>query len=446
MKPGSSTAQAKTIARSGRPLRGAARAPGDKSISHRALILGALARGVTEIEGLLEADDVGRTASAMRAFGAGFEQTGAGRWRVRGRGGLAEPAEVVDCGNAGTGARLILGAAAGYRLTATLTGDASLRSRPMNRVLEPLGRMGARWMGRVGGRLPLTVQGGDLKAVSWRLPQPSAQVKSAVLLAGLNAAGETRVIEPIPTRDHTERLLRAFGASVDVDDASEGRIVILRGGQVLKGAHVRVPGDPSSAAFPLVAALIVPGSAVTMEGVLLNPLRTGLFETLREMGADLVVENVRQEGGEPVGDITARHSALSGVTVPPVRAASMIDEYPILAVAAAFAEGPTVMRGVGELRVKESDRIAAMAAALRACGVSVEEEAEGLIVAGTAGAPVKGGASVLTHGDHRIAMSCLVLGLAARDPVVVGETAMIATSFPGFAALMAGLGADLGAA
>ena len=446
MKPGSSTTQAKTIARSGQPLRGAARAPGDKSISHRALILGALAHGVTEIEGLLEADDVGRTASAMRAFGAGVEQTGAGRWRVRGRGGLAEPAEVVDCGNAGTGARLILGAAAGYRLAATFTGDASLRSRPMNRVLEPLGEMGARWICRADGRLPLTLRGGDLKAVSWRLAQPSAQVKSAVLLAGLNAAGETRVIEPTPTRDHTERLLRVFGAEVGVEDAAGGRVIGLGGGQKLTGARLVVPGDPSSAAFPLVAALIVPGSSVTMEGVLFNPLRTGLFDTLREMGADLVIENVREEGGEAVGDVTARHSALSGVTVPPARAASMIDEYPILAVAAAFAEGPTVMRGVGELRVKESDRIAAMAAALRACGVSVEEEAEGLIVAGSAGAPIRGGAAVRTHGDHRVAMSCLILSLAAREPVVVGETAMIATSFPGFAALMAGLGADLGAA
>ncbi len=444
MKPGSSPAQAKMIARSGLPLRGAARAPGDKSISHRALILGALARGDTEIEGLLEADDVGRTASAMRAFGAEVEQTGAGRWRVRGRGGLAEPAEVVDCGNAGTGARLILGAAAGYRLAVTLTGDASLRSRPMNRVLEPLGEMGARWICRADGRLPLTLRGGDLKAVSRRLAQPSAQVKSAVLLAGLNAAGETRVIEPLPTRDHTERMLRVFGARVDVEDTLGGRVIALAGGQGLIGARIDVPGDPSSAAFPLVAALIVPGARVILEGVLLNPLRTGLFETLREMGADLVVANVREEGGERVGDIAASHSALSGVTVPPERAASMIDEYPILAVAAAFARGPTVMRGVGELRVKESDRLAAMAGALRACGVGVEEEDEGLIVAGAAGARVKGGAAVRTHGDHRVAMSCLILGLAAREPVVVDQAASIATSFPGFAALMTGLGADLG--
>jgi len=446
MKPGSSSAQAKTIARPGAPLRGAARAPGDKSISHRALILGALARGVTEIEGLLEGDDVKRTALAMRAFGAAIDRIGPGRWRVRGRGGLVEPGEVIDCGNAGTGARLILGAAAGCRLAATLTGDASLRGRPMNRVLKPLGEMGARWICRADGRLPLTLRGGDLKAVSWRLAQPSAQVKSAVLLAGLNAVGETRVIEPTPTRDHTERLLRVFGARVRVEESPGGRVIALGGGQKLTGARLVVPGDPSSAAFPLVAALIVPGSAVTVEGVLLNPLRTGLFETLREMGADLVIENVREEGGEAVGDVTARHSALSGVTVPPARAASMIDEYPILAVAAAFAEGFTVMRGVGELRVKESDRIAAMAAGLRACGVGVEEEAEGLIVAGSTGAPVRGGAAVQTHGDHRVAMSCLILGLAAREPVVVGETAMIATSFPGFAALMAALGADLGAA
>jgi 3-phosphoshikimate 1-carboxyvinyltransferase len=432
-------------ARPGAPLRGAARAPGDKSISHRALILGALAGGVTEIEGLLEGDDVRRSAIAMRAFGAKVEQLDAGRWRIHGQGGLAEPEEAIDCGNAGTGARLILGAAAGFPLSATLTGDASLRSRPMARVLEPLGEMGARWVCRDGGRLPLSLRGGGLAAVTYRLPQPSAQVKSAVLLAGLNAVGETRVIEPEPTRDHTEHMLRLFGAAVDVEDSPAGRIITLRGGQALSGARVVVPSDPSSAAFPLVAALIVPGSEVTMEGVLLNPLRAGLFETLREMDADLTIDNVRLEGGETVGDVTARHSKLTGVIVPPARAASMIDEYPILAVAAAFARGPTVMRGIGELRIKESDRIAMMAAALTACGVTVEEEAEGLTVMGASKANhrVAGGGAVRTRGDHRIAMSCLVLGLGARDGVTVDEASMIATSFPDFAALMAGLGADV---
>jgi len=438
-------AEAGMTARPGGPLRGHARAPGDKSISHRAPILGALASGETQVEGLLEGDDVLRTAQAMRAFGARVERLGEGRWRVRGQGRFIEPDDMVDCGNAGTGVRLIMGAAAGASITATFTGDASLRRRPMNRVLTPLGAMGASWICREGGRLPLSLKGGDLIGIVYRLPEPSAQVKSAILLAGLNARGETRVIEPSPTRDHTERMLRAFGARVDVEDTEDGRIVTLAGGQALSGARVRVPGDPSSAAFPLVAALITPGSAVTVEGVLLNPLRIGLFDTLREMGADLVLENVREEAGETVGDVTARHCALRGVIVPPARAPSMIDEYPILAVAAAYAQGPTVMRGIGEMRVKESDRIAAMAAGLAACGVSVEEEPEGLIIAGTAGAnhAIKGGGLVRTHGDHRIAMSGLILGLGAEEPVAVDEPGMIATSFPGFGALMAGLGAEM---
>ena len=432
-------------ARPGGPLRGTAVAPGDKSISHRALILGALARGVTEIEGLLEGDDVRRTAGAMGAFGARVERRGEGHWLVEGAGGLAEPGDVVDCGNAGTGARLILGAAAAFPLTATFTGDSSLRGRPMGRVLRPLGLMGAAWTGRQGDRLPLSLRGGGLRAIRYRLPEPSAQVKSAILLAGLGAAGETQVIEPILTRDHTERMLRAFGAEVLVDDGAEGRVISLRGGQMLTGAPVRVPGDPSSAAFPIVAALITPGSTVTVTNVLLNPLRFGLFETLKEMGADLTLANVRDAGGERVGDITARHSSLRGIVVPEARAASMIDEYPILAVAAAHAEGPTEMRGLGELRVKESDRIALMAAGLAACGVQVEEEAEGLVVVGKArgnqGAP--GGGEVATHGDHRIAMSFLVLGLAAEAPVSVDEPGMIATSFPGFSSLMASLGARI---
>ncbi len=433
-------------ARPGGPLKGRVRAPGDKSISHRSLILGALAKGETRIEGLLEGDDVLRTAEAMGEFGAMVTRLGEGSWRVHGHGGFLEPQSVVDCGNAGTGVRLIMGAAAGFAMTATFTGDQSLRGRPMMRILRPLGQMGATWLCREGGRLPLSLKGGALSAISYRLPEPSAQVKSAVLLAGLNAAGVTEVIEPEATRDHTERMLRAFGAEVVVEDAADGRHIRLAGGQALTGTGIRVPGDPSSAAFPLVAALITPGSEVTVEGVLLNPLRIGLFVTLREMGADLTIANQREEGGEQVGDVTARYSALRGVDVPAERAPSMIDEYPVLAAAAAYAEGATVMRGIGELRVKESDRIAMMAQGLAACGVGVEEEPEGLIVAGTARANhrVKGGGLVHTHGDHRIAMAHLILGLGAEAPVSVDEPGMIATSFPGFGALMAGLGAEIG--
>ncbi|MDB5494985.1 MAG: aroA [Phenylobacterium sp.] len=439
---------AQLTARRAGPLKGRVRAPGDKSISHRALILGALATGETTIEGLLEGEDVLRTAAAMAAFGAEVERLGGGRWRVRGLGGFAEPGDVIDCGNAGTGVRLILGAAAGFDLSVTFTGDESLRGRPMRRVLKPLGEMGATWTARSGERLPLTLRGGGLKHIAYRLPEPSAQVKSAVLLAGLHADGGAEVVEPEATRDHTERMLRAFGAQVEVADEGRERRIVVAGGQALVGTAVRAPGDPSSAAFPLVAALITPGSEVTVEGVLLNPLRIGLLETLREMGADLSVTNLREEGGEPVGDVTARHSRLRGVVVPPERAPSMIDEYPILGVAAAFAEGPTVMRGLAELRVKESDRIALMAAGLAACGVGVEEEPEGLTVIGTVrGAHgVAGGARVATHGDHRIAMSHLVLGLASEAPVAVDQPGMIATSFPGFVALMQGLGGEIEAA
>ena len=432
-------------AKRGGPLRGRVRAPGDKSISHRSLILGALATGTTEIEGLLEGDDVLRTAAAMRSFGAKVERLGEGRWRVEGAGGFSEPADVIDCGNAGTGVRLIMGAMAGFPFAATFTGDESLRGRPMRRVLGPLAQMGATFIGRSNGRLPLTLQGGALKHLSYRLPEPSAQVKSAVLLAGLHAEGGAQVIEPEATRDHTERMLRAFGAVVEVQDKADGRWITLPGGQTLTGTHVRVPGDPSSAAFPLVAALVTPGSEVTVEGVLLNELRTGLFTTLQEMCGDLVISNVREESGEQVGDVTARHSALKGVAVPPERAPSMIDEYPILAVAAAFADGSTCMRGIGEMRVKESDRIALMAAGLAACGVGVEEEPEGLIVVGSARGnhPVAGGARVVTKGDHRIAMSHLVMGLASEEAVAVDEPGMIATSFPGFVELMRGMGAEI---
>ena len=424
-------------------LEGRVRAPGDKSISHRALILGALAEGESRIEGLLEGDDVIRTAEAMQAFGAEVGRLGEGRWRVLGRGGLEEPSTVIDCGNSGTGARLIMGAAARFALTAVFTGDASLRRRPMARVTDPLSEMGALCVSRGGGRLPLAIRGGALKRISYRQPVPSAQVKSALLLAGLGAGVE--VIETDPARDHTERMLRAFGVQVEVEDRGGQRVVRIGGGQRLTAAQVRVPGDPSSAAFPLVAALITPGSQVTVEGVLLNPLRAGLLETLQAMGADLAITNRREDGGEPVGDVTARHSPLHGVEVPASRAASMIDEYPILAVAAAFAEGRTVMRGVGELRVKESDRIALMAAGLEACGVMVEEEPEGMIVTGLAKANhrVRGGATVETHGDHRVAMAHLVMGLAAETPISVDEPGMIATSFPTFIELMHSLGAEI---
>ncbi|OJU13564.1 MAG: 3-phosphoshikimate 1-carboxyvinyltransferase [Caulobacterales bacterium 68-7] len=428
-------------------LNGVVRAPGDKSISHRSMILGALASGTTTVEGLLEGDDVRRTAAAMAAFGARVERESEGRWRIEGFGGFTEPTDVVDCGNAGTGVRLIMGAAAGFPLCATFTGDSSLRGRPMGRVLEPLARMGATWMGRDKGRLPLTLKGGNLRGFSYRLPMASAQVKSAVLLAGLHAEGGVEVIEPERSRDHTELMLTAFGAKLEIADVAganghTGRSVRLPAGQKLTGTHVPVPGDPSSAAFPIVAGLVVPGSEVTVEGVLLNSLRTGLFDTLVEMGADLTIKNERIAGGERVGDIVVRHSALKGVVVPPERAPSMIDEYPILAVAAAFAEGETVMRGIGEMRVKESDRIALMAAGLQACGVEVEEEPEGFTVRGAGKAP-KGGATVTTHGDHRIAMSHLVLGLAAAEPVTVDEPGMIATSFPGFVDLMGRLGGDI---
>ena len=432
-------------ARRASALRGVVRAPGDKSMSHRALILGAMASGVTEIDGLLEGDDILATARAAEAFGAGVDRMGQGRWRVTGHGGFRQPAAVIDCGNAGTGVRLLMGAAAGYPITVTFDGDASLRKRPMKRISAPLADMGARfeWSGEEG-RLPLTLTGGGLSGLDYWQEVPSAQIKSAILLAALNASGDTMVYEPIQSRDHTERMLAAFGATLRVAELDDCTAVRLAGGQPLSGTAISIPGDPSSAAFPLAAALIVPGSAVTVEGVMLNPLRTGLFETWREMGADLTASNRRTAGGEDVGDVTARHSRLRGVVVPPERAASMIDEYPILAATAAFAEGKTVMRGIGEMRVKESDRIALMAAGLQACGVAVEEEPEGFTVTGgPKNGSVRGGTTVATHGDHRIAMSHLVLGLAAAEPVAVDEPAMIATSFPGFVELMRGVGAEI---
>ena len=434
--------------KAGGPLVGSVRAPGDKSMSHRSMILGAMATGVTEVEGLLEGDDVLATARAAEAFGATVEKLGGGNWRITGKGGFQSPVDTIDCGNAGTGVRLLMGAAAGYPITAAFDGDASLRSRPMGRVTDHLTRMGATfdWSGKPG-LLPATLNGGTLSAIDHVQTVASAQVKSAILLAGLNAEGVTTVTEPEKSRDHTERMLRAFGAVVDVEptpvSGGEGWIIRLRGGQPLTGTMVSVPGDPSSAAFPLAAGLIVPGSSVTVEGVMLNPLRTGLFDTWIEMGADLTIANRRESGGEDVGDITARHSALKGVVVPEARAASMIDEYPILAATAAFAKGVTVMRGVGEMRVKESDRIRLMVDGLRACGVMVEEEPDGFLVTGGA---VPGGATVHTAHDHRIAMSHLVLGLAAAAPVTVDEPDMIATSFPGFVEMMRGLGGAIGEA
>jgi len=390
--------------------------PGDKSISHRALMFGALAVGETRIEGLLEGEDVLRTAAAMRALGAEVERLGPGRWRVAGRGvgGLVEPADVLDMGNSGTAARLICGLLAGHPIFAVLTGDASLRKRPMRRVTE-------------GAKHPLPLD--------YRLPVASAQVKSAVLLAGLCARGVTRVEEPEATRDHTENMLRHFGATVRVTPQGSGRIIELDGQPELTAAPITVPGDPSSAAFPLVAALLVPGSRLTVRGVGLNPLRTGLFATLREMGANLAVTGERTEGGEPVGDITATHSPLRAVEVPADRAPSMIDEYPILAVAAACATGTSRFRGLAELRVKESDRLAATIALLAANGVAARAEGDDLVMDRN-GAPPAGGGTVVTHMDHRIAMSALVLGLAAERPVVVDDSAFIDTSFPDFAALL----------
>jgi 3-phosphoshikimate 1-carboxyvinyltransferase len=435
----SSTLTARPVVTS---LKGAVRAPGDKSMSHRSLIFGGMAEGVTEIEGLLEGDDILATGRAVEAFGAKVERLGEGRWRVTGQGGFKTPASIIDCGNAGTGVRLLMGAAAGYDLSATFDGDASLRKRPMKRVTGPLADMGARFDWNADeDRVPLTLHGGGLSGIEYVQTVASAQIKSAILLAGLNATGETVVVEPERSRDHTERMLRAFGATVDVTEEGEGWRIRLAGGQRLTGTHVAVPGDPSSAAFPLAAALIVPGSEVTVEGVMLNPQRTGLFDTWIEMGADLTITNRRVSGGEDVGDITARYSALKGVVVPEDRAASMIDEYPILSAVAAYAEGRTIMRGVGEMRVKESDRIALMVAGLSACGVTVEEEAEGFIVTG---GPVKGGATVATAHDHRIAMSHLILGLAAEQPVSVLDPEMIATSFPGFVDMMKGLGGEIG--
>jgi 3-phosphoshikimate 1-carboxyvinyltransferase len=427
------------------PLAGRARVPGDKSTSIRALIFGALAVGETRISGLLEGEDVINSAQTLRDLGAGVVRTGAGEWRVSGVGvgGFREPAGKLDFGNSGTGCRLMLGAVAGCPITATFDGDASLRSRPMKRVLDPLERMGARAVASHDGRLPLTLAGArDPLPIVFRSPVPSAQLKSATLLAGLSAPGETIVIEAEATRDHTEKMLTHFGAEVRVEqEGRHGRRITLTGQPELVPRPVMVPADPSSAAFPMIAALIAPGSDVIVDGVMMNPLRTGLLTTLEEMGASIDLLDKRVEGGEDVADLRVRASALRGVEVPAARAPSMIDEYPVLAVAAAFAEGTTIMRGLKELRVKESDRLAATAALLRNNGVAVEIAGDDLIVHGKGRAA--GGGVVTTHMDHRIAMSAMVLGVASEKPVQIDDGTFIATSFPGFVELMRSLGADL---
>jgi 3-phosphoshikimate 1-carboxyvinyltransferase len=433
-----------TARRSG-PLQGRVRVPGDKSISHRALILGALTVGETRISGLLEGEDVLNTGKAVRALGAAVERTGLGAWRLHGVGvaGFAEPAAPLDFGNSGTGCRLMLGAVAGCPITASFDGDASLRKRPMRRVLEPLERIGAHTLVANDGRLPLQLAGArDPIPIVYEPPVASAQLKSAVLLAGLAAPGETVVIEAEATRDHTEKMLTHFGADVRVEQHGvHGRRITLVGQSELMPRPIVVPADPSSAAFPLVAAAITPGSDVILEGVMLNPLRAGLIDTLAEMGAAIERQNARIEGGEDVADLRVRGSALHGVEVPAARAPAMIDEYPILAVAASFAEGTTVMRGLKELRVKESDRLAGTADMLRANGVTVEIEGDDLFVEGRGRAP--GGGLVATHMDHRLAMSALVMGLASEQPVTIDDGSFIATSFPDFVALMRGLGADI---
>jgi 3-phosphoshikimate 1-carboxyvinyltransferase len=432
-------------ARPSAPLHGEITVPGDKSISHRALMFGALAVGETRIAGLLEGEDVLRTAAAMRALGADIARDGAD-WLVAGRGigGLTAPEDILDMGNSGTAARLLTGILATHDFYSVMTGDASLRKRPMARVTDPLKMSGAVFTGRAGGRLPLSIQGArDAMPITYRLPVASAQVKSAILLAGLNARGITEVEEPEATRDHSENMLRHFGADIKVARQGHGRIIHLAGQPELRAANITVPGDPSSAAFPLVAGLLVPGSRLVIDGVGLNPLRTGLFESLREMGADLTIRNHRIQGGEPVGDIIVEHTALTAIDVPPERAPSMIDEYPILAVACAAARGTSRLRGLKELRVKESDRLAATAAMLREGGVRVEIAGDDLIIHGAGKIP--GGGLVATHMDHRLAMSALVFGQITENEMRIDDASFIDTSFPGFLPLMRGLGASIAA-
>ena len=428
-------------------LAGTLSVPGDKSISHRALMFGAVAVGETEISGLLEGEDVLRTAAALRALGAQVERTD-GSWRVVGRGvgGLVEPAEVLDMGNSGTAARLLLGLLASHPLTAFMTGDASLVRRPMDRVIQPLSRIGATFVARTGNRFPLAIRGAEQPIpIEYELPVASAQVKSAVLLAGLNTPGRTTVIEREPTRDHSERMLKHFGADVTVETRNGARAISLTGQPELTGRRIQVPGDISSAAFPIVAALLAPDARLIIRGVGVNPLRTGLLDTLVEMGGRVTLENAREQGGEPVADIRVETSELKGVDVPPERAPSMIDEYPVLAVAAACASGTTELRGLKELRVKESDRLAAIADGLKAAGARLEAGPDWLRIEGT-GRPPRGGAAIDVNLDHRIAMAFLVLGTATAEPIRIDDGSPIDTSFPGFEDLMNGIGARVGSA
>ncbi|KKI18107.1 3-phosphoshikimate 1-carboxyvinyltransferase [Sphingomonas sp. Ag1] len=424
-------------------LAGRIRVPGDKSISHRALMLSALAVGESQVEGLLEGEDVLATAAAMRAMGATIVRGDDAIWRINGVGvgGLLQPQAALEMGNSGTSTRLLMGLVASHPITATFTGDASLSTRPMNRVIDPLSTMGAEFTASPGGRLPLMVRGlCPAVPITYRLPVASAQVKSALLLAGLNTPGITRVIEPVPTRDHSERMLAGFGAEISVEESDEGRIISLTGEAELRPQSIVVPGDPSSAAFWMVAASIVPGSDVVIENVGLNPTRAGLVTVLRLMGADIVEQDPRVVGGEPVADLRVRHAALSGIEVPHDVAPSMIDEYPVLFVAAAFASGRTIARGADELRVKESDRIAVMKAALEANGVPCEEHEDGLTIEGTGGDPIPGGGTVASRLDHRIAMSMAVAGLHAAQPVAIDDASPVATSFPSFFDLLTQLG------
>lgn len=425
------------------PLRGTVTVPGDKSISHRSLMFSALAVGESRIEGLLEGEDVLATAAAMRAMGATIERDDDGSWRVHGVGvgGLLQPQAALDMGNSGTSTRLLMGLVASHPITATFTGDASLSGRPMGRVIEPLSMMGAEITASPGGRLPLMVRGiNPAVPIEYKLPVASAQVKSAVLLAGLNTPGITRVIEPVPTRDHSERMLRGFGAELTIEDGSDGKIISIAGEAELKPQHIRVPGDPSSAGFWMVAASIVPDSEIVIRNVCMNPTRTGLITALKLMGADITEIDAREVGGEAVADLRVRHAPLKAIDVPPELAPSMIDEYPILFVAAAFAEGRTVARGAHELRVKESDRIATMRSALEAIGVRTEEHEDGLTIQGSGGALLPGGGHVASKLDHRIAMSMTVAGLGARTPVTIDDVTPVATSYPDFFQTLDALG------
>lgn len=425
------------------PLKGRIAIPGDKSISHRALMLSALAVGESRVTGLLEGHDVLATAAAMRAMGAGIARRDDGEWRIHGVGvgGLLQPQGALDMGNSGTSTRLLMGLVASHPITATFIGDASLSGRPMGRVIDPLSQMGADIGASPGGRLPLMVRGlAPAIPLSYRLPMASAQVKSAILLAGLNTPGITEVIEPVPTRDHSERMLRGFGADLTVDtDASGTRHIRIVGEAELSPQTIVVPGDPSSAAFFIVAALIVPGSDITIANVGLNPTRAGLIEVLKAMGGDIELLDARDVGGEPVADLRVRHSALKGMEVDPALAPSMIDEFPILFVAAALAEGRTVTTGLDELRVKESDRLAVMATGLKAMGARIEEKEDGLVIEGSGGDPLPGGATIAGHLDHRICMSFAVAGLVSEAPVTIDDMAPVATSFPNFEPLLAGL-------